>query len=436
MEKVTKNLKILITFVLILIIIIAIICFCFNKITGKTYVNNDNQEENIIQSEDNNENSEEQEGIKKVSDNNEYYTVIKGIDKFSKCIRKEKEQEIIDLLDKGYINENEIKEENISEYIKYMGKYQKFYMYGLYKEKESDNTTKFYTYGKLAVGYDKEINIDIWYIVRVNQELLSYSIVPLYDEKRDIEEIKKNITNYTDEIDINVNNSVEYGQASDEFMSKEYFYNFQYRIIYDYNNFYNMIDSEYREKRFTDKNDYIEYLKSNYDNIRNMTIQKYQVEPQINYMEYICLNNRNTYYTIKVKNVMDYTILLDDYTIKTDKFKEVYNNSSDEEKVYTDIEIFLKMINNKDYKAAYGCLDDSFKNNNFESFDKFEKYVKEKFFDYTIIENIEKFEKVSSYYVCKTAVASGINLASDKGQKSFIVELKDDNKFGLSFEVE
>ena len=96
----------------------------------------------------------------------------------------------------------------------------------------------------------------------------------------------------------------------------------------------------------------------------------------------------------------------------------------------------LKMINNKDYKAAYDCLDDSFKNNNFESYDKFEAYIKEKFFDYTIIENIEKFEKVSSYYVCKTAVASGINLASDKGQKSFIVELKDDNKFGLSFEVE
>lgn len=438
MEKTTKKLKKLIVLlcILISIIVIAIIYVYLYKSKNQIIVDNkDNKDDNIIQVE--NEIINEQEGIKRVNDNNEYYKVIKGIEKLSKYVRKEKEQEIIDLLDKSYIEEKGIEEDNVDKHIPYMGTYQKFYMYELYKERESNNVIRYYAYGKLAVGYEKEKNIDIWYILRVDDNVSAYSIIPFYENADEIEEFEKNAAKYTKkDIDINFSNAVEYGQASNEFMSKEYFYNFQYRMIYDYNNFYNMIDEKYRNKRFENKDEYIEYLKENYDTIMNMTIQEYQVEENLDYNEYVCLNNKNTYYTIKVKNVMEYTVVLDDYTLKTDKFKEVYSNSSEEEKVYTDIEIFLKMLNNKDYKAAYACLDESFRQKNFDTLDVFKEYVKKEFFDYTIIENIESVKKVASYYVCKIDVASGINLASNKGEKSFIVSFDEDDNFVLSFEVE
>ena len=96
------------------------------------------------------------------------------------------------------------------------------------------------------------------------------------------------------------------------------------------------------------------------------------------YSEYVCRDKYQNLYIFRAKNPLDYTVLLDTYTITTDNFKTTYDKSSEEYKVAMNIDKWIQMINSRDYTSAYNCLDETFRNNNFGSEEAFEKYMKEK----------------------------------------------------------
>ena len=166
-----------------------------------------------------------------------------------------------------------------------------------------------------------------------------------------------------------------------------------------------------------------------------MSRVKYGVNEKDNYTEYIIVDNFDNYYTIKENGIMDYTILLDNYTIKTEEFITTYNKASDAKKVATDIEIFIKMINNKDYKNAYECLSSEFKQNYFKTIDEFKNYVQKNFYDTNYI-TIKNVQTKSNVYTCTANIKSGVGVAADDMDKNFIIKLNPNAEFELSFEVE
>ena len=136
--------------------------------------------------------------------------------------------------------------------------------------------------------------------------------------------------------------------------------------------------------------------------------------------------------TIIVKND---NILCFNYTIKTEEFITTYNKASDAKKVATDIEIFIKMINNKDYKNAYECLSSEFKQNYFKTIDEFKNYVQKNFYDTNYI-TIKNVQTKSNVYTCTANIKSGVGVAADDMDKNFIIKLNPNAEFELSFEVE
>ena len=237
---------------------------------------------------------------------------------------------------------------------------------------------------------------------------------------------------------INDINTVSSLSINNEYICKQYLQTYKRLMLAMPELAYEYLDEEYSSLRFDDYEDFEEYITENYSNLYSLTLSKYAVETDSEYREYMCQDtNGNVYKFTEKEGIMDITVQLDDYTILSDDYIEAYNSATDEEKVQTDIEMFFKMINTKDYSGAYDLLNDSFKSSNFASFDDFKTYAKENFFDNTTITEVSDISKSGTYYVCTFTAASGSSSAStdETSEETFIVSLGDETDFELSFTV-
>ena len=128
---------------------------------------------------------------------------------------------------------------------------------------------------------------------------------------------------------------------------------------------------------------------------------------------------------------MNYTILLDDYTIDQPEFIEKYESASDDKKAGYDINKFIKAINAQDYNYAYNCLAESFKQNKFPTLENFEEYVKNNFYEKNKIQ-YSSVKKEGSYYIYTLNITDANN-STISTSKEFIVNLKDNREFEMSF---
>ena len=130
---------------------------------------------------------------------------------------------------------------------------------------------------------------------------------------------------------------------------------------------------------------------------------------------------------------MNYKVKLDTYTIPTDKFKETYNTAEDYKKVQMNIDKFFQMINRQDYKTAYNCLAQSYKNNYFSTRDDFEKFVKNNFYTYNKV-SYEKYEqKGNKLYIFSIKLEDITGENAEKKDVKIIMQLNDDLDFEMSF---
>lgn len=119
----------------------------------------------------------------------------------------------------------------------------------------------------------------------------------------------------------------------------------------------------------------------------------------------------------------------------TQKVKEqILGDKTETSRIKDYIGQFFTMIETKEYSNAYDVLFDSFKNNYFDTEEKFEEYAKNKYpkkmvLDYT------KTDREGKYYIVTLDVINTTNI-SDKFSQRVVVEEKSLNKFNISFQVE
>ena len=131
---------------------------------------------------------------------------------------------------------------------------------------------------------------------------------------------------------------------------------------------------------FQNLDNFKEYIEKNRDELENAVFSEYTVNNLADYNEYVCKDQYGNYYIFKATAVMKYTMLLDTYTIITDEFTEQYNSGTDDVKVKLNIDRWIKMLNNRDYKTAYNYLDETFRANNFNNDQTvFESYMRDKY---------------------------------------------------------
>lgn len=282
---------------------------------------------------------------------------------------------------------------------------------------------------KGRVNGDKEIYL----IFRIDNENLTYSIEEL-DNVNNIESI--NLNTDIAQIDNTGNNTFEYITVSSEEMCRKYLKDFIEKELNNPEEAYLIIDEEYKKKRFSGFDEYQAYVNNLREMLKYASLSKYDVQVKDNYTEYILVDNYNNSYTVRTNGIWDYTILLDNYTIKVDTYEEKYKNLPTEQKVQANVYIFLQMINTKDYRHAYELLDETFRNNNFDTLDKFEEYINTNFFSYNLntTANVD-ISNEGSTYIYKTRLRSNAGSAAETKNLTVIMQLKEGTDFVMSFSL-
>lgn len=291
-------------------------------------------------------------------------------------------------------------------------------------------------YGEI-VDSDTQETKPVYYIFRTDSDNNAYEIETLEDGKYD--DINK-IDLETDitEIKSNGNNTIQYNPIKDEQMSRKYLEQFSKLELEKPEEAYKLLDEEYKKERFSNYDEYKEYVTLNKEKIQLAVLLKYSTNYYDDYTEYVLVDNYDNHYTLKESSIMNYSIVLDNYTIKDSEYEEKYNNLDDEQKIQANVYIFLQMINTKDYRHAYELLDETFKQNNFDTLEKFKQYVNEKFFSYNIniSDTSEKsIEQKGEYYSYKTILRNNNGRAAQTKNLTIIMKLEENTKFKMSFDI-
>lgn len=435
MEKI-KIFAIILT-VLILIIIIAI------AILNRS---NENSENNLIKPQNVGTVAETTEFID-VQDERRYFTVVNCInDYLSKTninnsayygrgennepilIVEEKEikQMIYDVLSQKYIQENNIDLENLNNFVNLMQEDTIFVPITI-KQKFGENAIKYFVTGiiqDLNNNYIDDLNI----IVNIDSINSTYSIEPVIGENFE------NIENEDISIESNGNNKFKSPTITNEYVSTQLLIRFKRLSLCKPEIAYNLLDEEYRNKRFQNLETFKEYINKNKEEISKLTTEKYLTNYDTDYTEYVCMDKYENVYIFEVKDISNINVKLDSYTLIPDEFKETYDSSNETYKVAMNIDKWVQMLNTRDYKNAYNVLDETFRNNNWGSEEAFEQYMREKFplhydIEYTTSSNEN------------TTFIQQINLIdiTEETQESIslnvIMQLKDNYDFVMSFEV-
>lgn len=454
MKKIYKNT------ILILTIMICIICTILITQTLKTKKNKKEEENNNIQ---NIEGS-----FKKLEDYNIYYS-LKGIiedlvsnikeyngdeeinferietnkDETIKNLQEEAIENIYETFSNKYIEECNITKKDIEKEIN------KYKIKGDYS---SDEEYKWLLKDIYITDINENLKLLLVNLSFFDDEYKIFVELDLDNEtfqiygKEYLDKKQYNENTNIDKIVINKNNiegkegnSFQYIEVNDKYIVNQYFSDFKDKILNDIDGAYNILEDEYREKKF-DKNItlFMEYVKNNYEKFDNSNLYKYLVNNYEEYKEYVCIDEEGNYYIFLESGIDKYTVILDTYTIDLKEFIDKYNKSDDRTKVGMNIEKIIDAINDKDYKYAYSKLDSNFTKNNFSNINEFREYVEKNFYYENKIEYGEFLQNGNTYiYKCylKSEEDEHIENEEKKGL-TIIMKLLEENNYVMSFSIE
>ena len=290
-------------------------------------------------------------------------------------------------------------------------------------------TEEIYSYYINGYLQDQGKNADTYFMVFVDQYNATYSIYPIKSEYyNNIITLQENIN--VEEIEKNENNVYITVTVSDVEVAQMLLKNYQYLIENDIKLAYEKLDNQYRTKKFSNVERYTQYI--NNIGIKQAKVMQYQKSVYNDYTQYVVLDENGRYYIFKESSVMNYSVLLDMYTVELQEFTDKYNSAKGEEKVQYNLQLWFSAINDGDYSYAYSKLDQTYKNNNFPTQTDFENYMKTNFYDQNKL-GYTSYEKNGDLYIYKMVITNGEN-SSQTIEKQFVVKLLDGTNFVMSFE--
>ena len=340
------------------------------------------------------------------------------------------------MLDKTYVEENNITTNNIST------KFQEIKdivinITDMYVSERKNNINLYIVQGTLREKVSGTIS-DFKVMVKLDRINTTFSILPQdyvtakYNKIAQGEIIEIDVE---DSIQKNTDNMYDSITIGEEDYINDIVRKFKEEILYNKKLAYNHLDEEYRNLRFNGIEDFMSFAKNNVTKYVTLKVDKYQKTQQKDYTQYVILDKNGNYYIFKMTDVMKYTLILDTYTIDIPEFVKKYEESTVQEKVILNINKFRQAINDKNYKYAYNLLADSFKSNNFKTQADFENYVKTKFFENNEFSYQEFKDEANTYYTYKVKITDSSGKSNNEIVKTFIILLEEGTDFKLSFNV-
>ncbi len=438
MSKLEKIIFILaIVVVLIIIVIMGIIYFNRGEVVYNIdEVGNDDTTEEIDST------------IQYVTTRNDYYAVETCVNKFYIYYmslfdseeadiddEEENKEYLYNMLDEDYINFKNITLNNIETKLEEI-KQSDVNVNKMYVSQKSQNIYLYLVQGRIREKSSEEIK-DFEVLIKIDASNKTFSVYLEDYIQQNLSDIKLG-----QEINMQVSDSVEnkkiniydYEIINDEAYVQDLFAKFKKEILYDRQLVYNNLNEEYREKRFGDFSTFETYAKNNVRNNIIMKLSKYQKTKYEDYTEYVCIDQNGNYYIFNENSVMNYNVILDTYTVDLPEYIKKYDSATDQVKVGMNIERAITAIEAKDYKYVYNKLDETFKNNYFNTIEKFSTFINNNFYEENTIEYLE-FKNLGGIYTYSLNIMDSDDL--EKVNKiTFIMKLEENRDFTMSFGIE
>ena len=231
-------------------------------------------------------------------------------------------------------------------------------------------------------------------------------------------------------------------EYTEEDICEQYMTMYKALMLSNTNEAYKYLDNEYRNLKYGSLQEYKDFIISNNDDINDFEMKAYS----INENRYVCKDGKDNFYIFNVNKVLDYTVVLDTYTVDLPEFTEKYNKVSAQEKVALNINKVITALNYKDYKYIYNKLADSFKDNYFNNEEELKEYLSNKLYDNNEI-NFGKFSDEGNgiyTYQIELSEISNENEAAQEGKgdnfarikMNIVMQLKEGTDFVMSFSIE
>lgn len=342
-------------------------------------------------------------------------------------------QAIYDMLDSQYITEKGITIDNLATNLKEIEVITP-YITNMYVNHRTDNMDVYVIEGKIKTNIaDAGKNFQI--ILKLDILNKTFSIMPseyVEEEYGNIVEGQNLNIELTDSIEKNNNNQYIYRTITEEDYMKDLFTELKNELLYDHEAAYNHLNEEYRNKKFATLEEFNNWLASREEEYKNMVLAQYQTVQEDGYTQYVLVDQNGKYYIFNETGVMDYTTMLDTYTVDLPEFIEKYNKSTSAEKAGMNMQKVVDALNNEDYNYIYSKLDDTYKSNNFGSVERFEEYIKNNLYTSVNVE-YSNYNSSGDLHMYDVTFKDKNNENSEPITKKFIIKLLDGTDFILSF---
>lgn len=436
-----KNLKrmIIILSVLAIIIFICILILNKNSQEWKTKLTDVDESDDFIKA------------MSIVNNNETFFSVEKMLEMYILRVASKDKEATYGILDDDYIKNNNITEENvltkIPEIISENDNYRIRQMYG---QTNLENEV-YYIY----CIFENNKSENTYFALYNDKQNVTYSVEHITEEtyNNEIKNTKKTLAKKT--INSNDYNSSKSIFPSEQEIVNKYFKNYLENAVYDVEYTYSILDEEYKKERFptieefkgyienkknlyvsaitsktyedfSSMDEYIEYITQK----QKLKLQGYQIRYIDNYTRYVCIDSYNNYYVFVVTTPLNYTLMLDTYTVDLPEFTEKYSSSTTEEKAGYNIQKIVEALNTQDYNYVYSKLADDFKANYFKTYEDFEKYAKETF----AIKNEVEFNKYTTSENLSTYEIT-LNGQGKTVTKTIIMRLDEGTNYVFAFDV-
>lgn len=355
-------------------------------------------------------------------------------EQFLATYKQEGINSIKNMMSKEYIQEFNVNDATIyNNLVKYANK--DIAINSIYVSENSVNIKTFFVYLDVVADTNKEFNL----VITLDSSNNSfYIMLEDYINKMKINKeniIGRGIEQTIQNIEQNEYNTYDIPNIDEARYVQELFENYKILLSNLPDKAYDLLDNEYKQKRFGNIQNFKNYRDSNSSYILDMELSKYKINHYNDYTEYICMNQSGNYIVFKEKKVMDYDVLLDNYTIDGKEFTEKYNKSNEQQKVGMNIEKLILALNSKDYQYVYHKLDDEFKRNNFDTIEKFESYIKQNIFDTNVVE-YDRFSQEGKTYIYEIEIKASEENTQNPKTMTIIMKLLENTDYIVSFNIQ
>lgn len=340
-----------------------------------------------------------------------------------------KKEAVYNLLNTNYVEQNHITNNNILDKIE--DKEQVEFIPMKMYQKLGNYKSQYAVYGKTKEIESQEEK-EVYFIVNVDKTNEAFNIIPVdYNQYEDVNDIP--LKEKDEPIEQNKNNLFSYRIMQENEIAQKYFTYYKKLMQENPDMAYDLLNEEYRNKRFGSVEEFKNYIHNNQEEIKGYLAREYEANQIENGTEYICMDQYQHYYIFEVTAVMQFTVKLDNYTVESEEVKQKYETATEKRKVEMNVDKWILMLNYRDYHAAYEVLDETFREQYFEDEGKFETYMRRRFPDYygLNLSNYSEEAGVSIQEILLTDVRAKKAMVLPE---TIIMKLTDDG-FKMSFRI-